>query len=85
MNGWRLEMTDRAMENMADIPSNQLPAILRAIRLLAREPSGPHIKKLHAKTNTWRVRVGNWRILFEFNQSEHILKILNITDRKDAY
>ncbi len=85
MNGWRLEMTDQAMEDMADMPPAQLPAVLRALRHLARNPSGSNIKKLAAPPDTGRLRVGSWRVFFEFRRNEHIIKILSVTDRKDAY
>lgn len=85
MNGWRIEMSNQAIDNLTEIPPAQLPAILRAIRLLARNPSDSNIKKLKAKPNTWRLRVGKWRILFEFKQSEHIITFTSLSDRKDAY
>lgn len=73
------------MADLANIPPGQLPAILRAIRLLARDPSGASIKKLQASGSAWRLRIGSWRVFFEFNQNEHLVKVLKVSDRKDAY
>jgi len=47
---------------------------------------GPNIKKLKDyKPETWRYRVSNYRIFYEINDSEKIIFIISIDDRKDSY
>lgn len=85
MNGWRVEMTDTALRDADAVLPDDLPSILRAIRLLARDPSTADVKKLKGEPDRWRMRVGKWRVIFRFNREEHILQIQSISDRKDAY
>ena len=47
---------------------------------------GPNIRKLQGYTPaTWRYRVGPYRIFYALDESERIVFVLSIDDRKDAY
>jgi mRNA interferase RelE/StbE len=47
---------------------------------------GPNIRKLQGYTPaTWRYRVGPYRIFFALDESERLVFVLSIDDRKDAY
>ena len=47
---------------------------------------GPNIRKLQGYTPaTWRYRVGPYRIFYALDEAEHIVFVLSIDDRKDAY
>jgi mRNA interferase RelE/StbE len=47
---------------------------------------GPNIKKLHGYApSTWRYRIGPYRVFYSLDESEKIVFILTIDDRKDAY
>lgn len=54
---------------------------------LRQEPHyGPNIKRLSGYVPpTWRYRVGDYRIFYLVDESEKIVSILTIDDRKDAY
>ncbi len=47
---------------------------------------GNNIKKLQGYTpETWRYRIGKFRVFYIIDQEEQILYILTVDDRKDAY
>ncbi len=47
---------------------------------------GPNIKKLRGfDPETWRYRIGNFRIFFQVEEKEKIVFILTVEKRKDAY
>ncbi len=47
---------------------------------------GLNIKKLkNSSPPTWRYRIGNYRIFYEIDETESIVFILSIDQRKDAY
>ena len=54
---------------------------------LKQEPHyGPNIKKLHGyEPPTWRYRIGDYRIFYTIDETERIVFVLTIDDRKDAY
>lgn len=47
---------------------------------------GPSIKKLRSyKPDTWRYRVGDYRIFYQIDDDKKIVHIKSIEHRKDAY
>jgi mRNA interferase RelE/StbE len=47
---------------------------------------GPNIKKLKGYTpDTWRYRIGDFRVFFLVDQAERVVFILSVDGRKDAY
>lgn len=47
---------------------------------------GPNIRKLQGYSpSTWRYRIGPYRIFYSVDESERIVFMLTVDDRKDAY
>ena len=47
---------------------------------------GPHIKKLKAyQPDTWRYRIGKFRVFYLVDQDERIVSMLSVDDRRDVY
>ncbi|MBI4726760.1 type II toxin-antitoxin system RelE/ParE family toxin [candidate division TA06 bacterium] len=54
---------------------------------LRQEPYyGPQIRKLRGYSpDTWRYRIGDYRLFYSRDSKERIVYLLTIDDRKDAY
>ena len=54
---------------------------------LASEPYyGNNIKKLkNYNPETWRYRIGNYRVFYEINEEKKIVSIIGINTRQNAY
>lgn len=48
-------------------------------------PRPPGCKKLHGEKSLWRVRVGNFRIVYRVQDDVLLVLVIKIADRKDAY
>ena len=47
---------------------------------------GPNMKKLRDYTSeTWRYRLGRWRLFYSVDAGKRIIYLLTLDDRKDAY
>ncbi len=57
--------------------------IFRKIESLASNPRPPGCEKLRGHENLWRVRVGDYRIIYTISDNKHIITL--IRHRKDAY
>jgi mRNA interferase RelE/StbE len=60
-------------------------AIRKAINSLESEPRPRGVKKLTGSKDGYRVRVGNYRILYTINDRLHIITIYRIRHRKEVY
>ena len=54
---------------------------------LKEEPHfGANIKKLRDYSpETWRYRIGDYRVFYSLDEDEHIVLLLVVENRKDAY
>jgi mRNA interferase RelE/StbE len=59
--------------------------ILRNIGALADNPRPPGVKRLTAADNLWRIRVGDYRIVYEIHDAELIVRLIRIAHRSKAY
>ena len=59
--------------------------ILRNIAALADDPRPPGVKRLAAVDNLWRVRVGDYRIVYEIRDAELIVRVIRVARRGKYY
>lgn len=59
--------------------------IQAAIDLLAHDPRPPGAKKLAGGDGEWRVRTGDYRIVYEIRDQELVVLVLALGHRRDIY
>ena len=59
--------------------------VLAAIQKLASNPRPPGCVKLTGSLNDWRIRAGDWRILYTIDDTAAVVDIAAIRHRSDAY
>jgi mRNA interferase RelE/StbE len=62
-----------------------LRAIIEAIDGLSDEPRPPNVEKLSASDSIYRVRRGNFRLVYQVRDSELLVAVVKVGDRKDSY
>jgi mRNA interferase RelE/StbE len=81
---YRLEVEDRAARELIRLPKKAVARISEAIRTLGDEPRPPGVKKLTARDG-YRIRVGNYRVLYVVEDDLQRVRIFRIGDRKNVY
>ncbi len=86
MNCYTVNLSARAADWLEACRDEKLKRrVGRAIDALEICPRPPGSIKLTGEETVWRVRVGDYRILYEiFDQKLNIL-VIRIADRRDAY
>ena len=56
-----------------------------AVEKLAKEPRPQGVRKLVGSDFTYRLRVGNYRIVYDVLDKKLIVEIIRVRHRKDAY
>lgn len=80
-----LELSRPALKNMAKIPKKDLIRIKNRIEALSIEPIPDDIKKIQGDDNLYRIRSGNYRILYRIFSNKLCILIVDIDHRKDIY
>ena len=79
---YQIEFKPRAIKDFAELPTKEQRRVMPKIEALKNELAGD-VKKLTNFTPEFRLRVGDYRVLFEVD-SERVV-IYRIVNRKDAY
>jgi mRNA interferase RelE/StbE len=74
----------RAQRELASISAAEIPHIRDAIRALNNDPRPSGCQKLSGREG-WRIRVGDYRVIYEIDDSEHSVTVLHIGHRRDVY
>ena len=79
---YKIELKPRALKDCRKIPKSQLIHIFEQIETMSVGLKGD-VKRLTNFTPEYRLRVGDYRILFEIEEGQ--LTIYRIRHRKEAY
>jgi len=83
---YRIEIDRDAQKRLARLTDDKLRTRLtNAIEGLRTNPRPPGVKKLKGFDQRYRVRVGDFRILYEVRDRLMLVLVLDIGDRKDIY
>ncbi len=75
-----------ALKQLQDIPHKERRKISAEIDLLAKDPRPSGVKKLKGvNEDLYRVRVGNYRIVYTIEDKIKLVDIRQIGNRKDIY
>ncbi len=75
----------RFFKDLDKTPNADAERIVFAIKNLARDPLARNCKKLKAGPDIFRIRQGNYRIIYEIDRVGRQVRILCARHRKDAY
>ena len=85
MSDYRVLFARAARKELESLPEKVQQRVLQAAESLAEEPRPRGCKKLKGHENTYRVRVGDYRVVYEIHEKEVIVLIVRVRHRKDAY
>lgn len=80
---WR----ERAVRQLRTMPQTAALTILRALTPLGEDPRRPDadIKKLTGYTDRYRLRVGDYRVIYEIADEQLVILIVGVGHRREAY
>jgi mRNA interferase RelE/StbE len=81
----RLEITRLARKQIDALPRTVQRRIDCAIEALVGNPRPSGSLKLTDRENTWRIRVGQYRVVYEVHDDVLIVVIVRVAHRRDAY
>jgi mRNA interferase RelE/StbE len=74
-----------ARKELASLPAKTQDRIIKAIEGLEKDCRPQGSKKLKGSENTFRIRVGDYRVIYEIHEDEIVVLIIRIAHRKDVY
>lgn len=81
----RIELTAPAQKDLEALEKNMQRRIVEAMRRMQTNPEVADLKKLRGKTDRWRLRVGDYRVVFCMAQDQMTLRVIRIRHRREVY
>ena len=83
---YEIVVTPHAMRDLKRLPRTILERVDNALLYLKQDPYIPGIRHLHDhRIADYRIRVGDYRILFDLDHIKKLIIVLRVRHRKDAY
>ena len=82
---YQVTILPAALRQLADIPKPDQRHIRKKIDGLSDEPYPPGAKKLHGKHEFFRLRSGNYRIVYTVEHERLIVLVVRIGHRREVY
>ena len=84
MEPYKIIVRQSVAKDLRKIPKKDVKRILSAIQTLAENPRPPQSKKLSGQER-YRLRQGNYRILYSIEDENLIICVVKVGNRRDIY
>jgi mRNA interferase RelE/StbE len=82
---YSLEVKQSAQKELDALDDRLFTRIDRKILALAGDPRPAGCKKLRGYKDQWRIRVGDWRVLYIIDDKAKVVSVTRIAHRGEAY
>ena len=82
---FEIYLEKRAEKDLKKLSPQLFHKIIHIIKSLKENPKPKDSKKLEGSKNDWRIRVGDYRILYEISYSQKKIYVMRVRHRKEVY
>ena len=85
MASYEVRWKQSAERDLRRLDPQHLPRIVQAVESLAGEPFPRDSRKLHGAERQYRVRIGDYRIIYQVDVSAKLIVVFHVRHRREAY
>lgn len=74
-----------AERELRKIDLQQIPRVIQAIESLVDNPFPPQCRKLRGSERDYRIRVGDYRTIYQVDVKVQVVPIYHVRHRREAY
>lgn len=82
---YKVILSKTAEKELKKLPDNIIKRIVPALKKLETNPKPKGCKKLLGFTDKWRIRVGDYRIIYDIQDKQLIIDVIRIAHRGSVY
>jgi mRNA interferase RelE/StbE len=80
-----VEIKLSARKELDALPDRVLSRVIRKMDSLGQQPRPSGCKKLKGYKDQWRLRVGDWRVVYIIDDATKLVSVTRIAHRRDIY
>lgn len=85
MRRYEVQISTAAEREFRKLPTDVAKRLKPAILALADNPRPQGVVKLAGEENAWRIRVGDYRVLYQIHDRALLVLVVEIAHRREAY
>ena len=85
MECYDIEWRPSTKKDLKRISKAEVHRIINAVEGLSDHPRPPGSTKLSGSDLTYRIRVGNYRVIYEIHDEIILIEVVKVGHRKDVY
>lgn len=85
MGSFKIDWKSSSEHDIRRIDKQYISRILLAIESLSDNPFPGQSKKLKGSESSYRLRVGNYRVIYQVDTDSKVIVVYRVRHRKDAY
>ena len=82
---YRVLLERAAEKNLTHLSSEIHARVIAAIQALATNPRPPGCRKLAGSKHDWRIRVGDYRVIYEIADEIRVVRVNRVRHRREVY
>jgi mRNA interferase RelE/StbE len=82
---YEVHIERNAERDLKSLPTDLFTRIVPRIKALADNPRPNGRHKLAGSKNDWRIRIGDYRVVYEIDDSRKQVKIFRVRHRREVY
>jgi len=82
---YTIEIAPAAERALKKLSADILKRIIKAFLKLEQDPRPPGVKKLIGEDELYRIRVGDYRIVYQIRDNELIVLVVRVAHRREVY
>jgi mRNA interferase RelE/StbE len=75
----------RAERDIQRLPKEVFDRIIPHLKALSENPKPSGCRKISGSRSDWRIRIGDYRVIYEVSEQEQVVKVMRIRHRKSVY
>ena len=85
MGSFEIRWRSSTRKDLRSLPRQEVARVITVVEKLAIEPFPSGSQKLAGSDHTYRIRIGDYRVVYELLLGSRIIEIQRVRHRKDVY
>ncbi len=85
MTSYAVELKPSARKELESLPDRVLARVVSKLEALAHDTRPAGCKKLKGYRDQWRIRIGDWRVVYIIDDQTRLVSVTRIAHRREVY
>jgi mRNA interferase RelE/StbE len=85
VSSYAVELKPSARKELESLPDTVLARVIRKLESLQHEPRPAGCKRLKGYKDSWRIRIGDWRVVYIVDDTAKLVSVTRVAHRREVY